>query len=198
MPGTVHLVLAATLGLGTAGLAVTGAADSVREQPAAEAVIKNADGKDVGLLRVEPVGSTASKVTVNVSGLPAGYHGIHLHTKGVCDPRSTDPSTGSPFFSAGAHFNLGSGSHPGHSGDLPDLLVNEDGKGVASAVTDRFSVQRLFDGDGSAVIVHAGPDNQAHIPDRYHQADGKAGPDADTLKTGDSGGRLACGVLEQR
>ncbi len=198
MPGKVHLALAATLGVGTAGLAVTGAADRMQEQPAVEAVIKSAEGENVGLLRVEPLNSTTSRVTVNVSNIPAGYHGIHIHTKGVCDARSTDPSTGSPFFSAGGHFNLGSGSHPQHAGDLPALLVSEDGKGVASAVTDRFRVKQLFDSDGSAVVIHAGPDNQAHIPDRYRQADGKAGPDADTLKTGDSGGRIACGVLEQR
>ena len=198
MPGIAHLALAATLGVGAAGLGVAATAETMREQPAAEAVIKSVEGKNVGVLRIEPLNSTTSKVTVSVSNIPAGYHGIHIHTKGVCDPKSVDPATGSPFFSAGAHFNLGPGSHPKHSGDLPALLVSKDGTGVASAATDRFRVEQLFDRDGSAVIIHAAPDNQAHIPDRYHQPDGKAGPDADTLKTGDSGGRIACGVLEQR
>lgn len=198
MPGKVHLALAATLGVGTAGIAVTGTAERMQEQPAAEALIKSTEGENVGRLRVEALNSTTSKVTVSVSNIPAGYHGFHIHTKGVCDPRSTDPSTGSPFFSAGGHFDLGSGSHPDHTGDLPALLVSADGTGVASAATDRFRVKQLFDRDGSAVIIHAGPDNQAHIPDRYRQADGKTGPDADTLKTGDSGGRIACGVLQQR
>ena len=49
----------------------------------------------------------------------------------------------------------------------------------------------LFDGDGSALIVHALPDNYANIPSRY-----AAAPDAMTLSTGDAGGRLACGVIQ--
>ncbi len=198
MPGKVHLTLAATLGVGAAALAVAGTAEGMRGQPAAEAVIKNADGKSVGSLRIEDGDSGTSKVTVAVSGLPAGYHGFHVHTKGVCDPRSTDPSTGSPFFSAGGHFNLGSGSHPDHSGDLPALLVGADGRGNATSVTDRFRVEPLFDPDGSAIVIHAGPDNQANVPDRYRRTGGEAGPDAETLKTGDSGGRIACGVIIER
>ncbi|MGI5284615.1 superoxide dismutase family protein [Nonomuraea polychroma] len=186
------------LGTGTAGLAAAGTADAMLGQSAAKAVIKNADGESVGSLRLEHGDPGTSKITVAVSGLPAGYHGFHVHTKGVCDPRSTDPSTGSPFFSAGAHFDLGSGTHPDHSGDLPALLVSRDGTGNATTATDRFGVNQLFDGDGSAIIIHAGRDNQANIPDRYRGMDGKAGPDDESLKTGDSGGRIACGVIEER
>ncbi|MGP3959158.1 superoxide dismutase family protein [Nonomuraea sp. 3N208] len=198
MPGKIHLALAVMLGAGTAGLAVAGTEEVMLGQPAAKAAIKNADGKSVGSLRMEQGDSTTSKITVAVSGLPAGYHGFHVHTKGVCDPRSTDPSTGSPFFSAGGHFNLGSGTHPDHSGDLPALLVSPEGTGNATTATDRFRVKQLFDGDGSAIIIHAGRDNQANIPDRYRRTDGKAGPDDETLKTGDSGGRIACGVIKER
>ncbi|MDP4503092.1 superoxide dismutase family protein [Nonomuraea turcica] len=198
MPGKMHLALAVMLGTGTAGLAVAGTAEVKLAQPAAEAVIKDVDGKSVGSLRVDSGDAGTSKITVAVSGLPAGYHGFHVHTKGVCDPRSTDPSTGSPFFSAGGHFDLGSGSHPDHSGDLPALLVSSDGAGNATTATDRFRVEQLFDGDGSAIIIHAGRDNQANIPDRYRQTNGKAGPDNETLKTGDSGGRIACGVIKER
>jgi superoxide dismutase, Cu-Zn family len=48
-----------------------------------------------------------------------------------------------------------------------------------------------MDDEGTAVMVHAGPDNFANIPERY----APNGPDADTLKTGDSGDRIACGVV---
>ncbi|GII86622.1 superoxide dismutase [Cu-Zn] [Sphaerisporangium siamense] len=188
----------AALSVGAAGLAFAGTAEAMLGQPAAEAIIRNVDGASVGSLRIEHRDSSTPRITVAVRGLPAGYHGFHIHTTGVCDPRSIDPNTGSPFFSAGGHFNLGTGSHPDHSGDLPPLLVGADGTGSASFVTDRFRAKQLLDTDGSAVIVHARPDNQANIPDRYHSADDKSGPDADTLKTGDAGARLACGVIKNR
>jgi len=47
---------------------------------------------------------------------------------------------------------------------MPVLRVNADGTGQASCVTDRFKVADLLDGDGSAVILHAGPDNYNNIP----------------------------------
>ncbi|MBB2911407.1 Cu-Zn family superoxide dismutase [Streptosporangium becharense] len=162
----------------------------------ARAEIKDADGRDVGRLRVRdlPGEGDRTRVTVVVRGLPPGYHGFHIHAKGVCDPRSTDPKTGSPFFSAGDHFSLRPGDHPDHSGDLPDLLVNENGVGRLVAVTDRFTVEQLLDGDGSAVVIHALPDNQANVPERYRGD----GPDETTRRTGDSGGRIACGVITVR
>ncbi|MBC6459365.1 superoxide dismutase family protein [Actinomadura sp. HBU206391] len=200
MPGRIHLALAVTLGVGAAALCVSGVAQAMRGRPDAQAgaVIRNAEGRAVGSLRIENERYGKSRVTVTVTGLPAGYHGFHVHTKGACDPRSIDPATGSPFFSAGGHFNLGSGSHPEHSGDLPALLVGADGTGSASSSTDRFRVRQLLDRDGSAIMIHAGPDNQANIPDRYRQVDGTPGPDAETLKTGDSGARIACGVITAR
>ena len=57
--------------------------------------------------------------------------------------------------------------------------------------TDAFEMDAVLDADGSAVMVHAGPDNFGNIPTRY----APAGPDADTQATGDSGGRAACGVV---
>ena len=61
---------------------------------------------------------------------------------------------------------------------------------------ERMALDELLAGDGSAVVVHAGPDNFANIPNRY-QAGGTPGPDAETRATGDSGARVACGVLEE-
>ncbi|GAA4188681.1 hypothetical protein GCM10022252_24340 [Streptosporangium oxazolinicum] len=167
-------------------------------QPSAGAVLKNTAGKNVGFLRVDQQPRDRSRLTITVSGLPTGYHGFHVHAKGVCDPGAIDPVTRSPFASAGAHFTLLPVTHTGHSGDLPNLLVAKDGTGEATVVTDRFRVGQLFDSDGSSVVVHALPDNHSNIPDRYsHPGDptGGTGPDAETLKAGDSGGRIACGVI---
>ncbi|ETK35526.1 superoxide dismutase [Microbispora sp. ATCC PTA-5024] len=160
----------------------------------AAAVLKDVKGQRVGTLRVEDGGNGRTRLTIRTSNLPPGFHGLHIHKKGVCDPRSTDPATGSPFFSAGPH--LGSGSHPGHAGDLPGLLVARNGAGTASFVTDRFGVGDLLKAGGTSVVIHAKPDNEANVPARYTQS-GKAGPDAETLKAGDSGGRIACGVIQR-
>ncbi|MEV0753800.1 superoxide dismutase family protein [Streptosporangium sp. NPDC050280] len=171
---------------------------SPRPQASAKAVIKNTAGKNVGSLSIVEQPDGKSKLTITVGGLSAGYHGFHVHMKGVCDPKSIDPVTGSPFASAGPHFTIPPVKHSNHSGDLPNLLVAADGTGAATVVTDRFKVGQLFDGDGSAIVIHALPDNHSNIPDRYsHPADPTpgTGPDAETLKAGDSGGRIACGVI---
>jgi Cu-Zn family superoxide dismutase len=198
MPAKYHLLAVVALGGGVTALgAVAGEKMLGRSGTPGGAVIKSADGTTVGSLRIEDSGSRKSKVIVSVKGLPAGYHGFHFHKKGVCDARSIDPKTGSPFFSAGPHFDLASHSHPNHSGDLPDLLVAADGTGHATITTDRFRLRQLLDADGSAIIIHALADNQANIPKRY-QANGKPGPDAESHRTGDSGARLACGVITKR
>jgi superoxide dismutase, Cu-Zn family len=97
-----------------------------------------------------------------------------------------------PFTSAGGHLNLEDAFHPEYSGDMPVLLVNSDGTGEVSFQTDRFTLKDVLDEDGSAIMVHALPDNYANIPERYGEVD------QDTLKTGDSGGRIACGVIQKR
>lgn len=196
MPGKYHLLAIFTVG----GAAAFGAVAAARlhDQPGiVGAVIRNAEGKDVGSLHVEDQGHHQTKITVVSHGLPPGYHGLHIHQKGVCDPKSLDPATNSPFYSAGPHFDLDQHSHPQHSGDLPDLLVAGDGTGHAAVVTDRFGVRQLLDHDGSAIVIHALPDNLANIPKRYAAA-GKPGPDAESLRAGDSGARIACGVISQR
>jgi Cu-Zn family superoxide dismutase len=107
-----------------------------------------------------------------------------------------DPATGAvvPFFTAGGHLNPGGTTHGHHAGDLPSLKVSGDGRATAVTETSTVTLAQIFDADGAAVIVHAGPDNFANIPARYSAA-GVPGPDAATLATGDSGGRTACGVL---
>ncbi len=125
----------------------------------------------------------AAVVLANLRGLPPGFHGFHLHTTGRCDRPS--------FTSAGGHFNPTGANHPEHAGDMPVLHVNADGTATAAFLTDRFGVEQLFDADGSAIIVHAAPDNYANIPPERYDPD----PDEATLSTGDAGGRIACGVV---
>lgn len=148
----------------------------------ARADLRNAKGQKVGDLTLTQE-SDGVKVTVEARNLPPGFHGFHIHAVGKCEP---------PFTSAGGHFNPTNQTHGNHVGDLPNLLVNADGKASAVLKTARFKVADLFDTDGSALIIHADPDNHANIPSRYR-------PEADqaTRSTGDAGGRIACGVISK-
>jgi Cu-Zn family superoxide dismutase len=148
----------------------------------ASARLVNAEGERVGKVWFKEKGRGGEvAVFASVKDLPPGFHGFHVHAVGDC--------TGPTFTSAGPHHNPEGVNHRDHAGDLPTLLVNEDGSGMLAAVTDRFSLAELKAGDGSAVMVHALPDNYANIPARYGT------PDADTLSTGDAGARIACGEL---
>jgi len=125
------------------------------------------------------------EITVTAKGLKPGLHGVHLHAVGKCE---------APFTSAGGHFDPGPSSntdpdanHPFHMGDIPNLRVGSDGSGTLKARTTRVTLSdgplSLFDADGSAVIVHANPDQ------------GITGEP----KSGVSGGpRVACGVIEKK
>jgi superoxide dismutase, Cu-Zn family len=153
----------------------------------ARATLATAQGQTVGYVEFRQRGhlsqQRATVVRVEVWGLPAGFHGFHVHAVGSC--------VAPDFVSAGGHLNPGSATHPHHAGDLPSLLVNQEGTGRLVAETDRFTLEELRDADGSAVIVHANRDNYANIPTDRYEPD----PDATTLATGDAGARLACGQV---
>ena len=177
------LTVAGVLGVGVAQRA---SMDGGQAQPrSAVAALHNATGELVGTVTFTQVRDLV-RVQAEVWGLPPGFHGFHVHAVGSCDA-----STAAPFTSAGGHLNPGGHDHAEHAGDMPVLYVLADGAGSLSFVTDRYSVTDLFDGDGSALIVHALPDNYGNIPTRY-----VAAPDAMTLTTGDAGGRLACGLIQ--
>ena len=169
-----------------AGVAMAGGGDGDRGKhrgkgKRATATLVNAEGAKVGKVILY---QWRGKVTVagRVKGLTAGFHGFHIHTVGRCE--------GPKFESAGGHLKLDPQSiHGAHTGDMPSLLVNQDGTASAVFETDRFTIRQLRDADGSAVMVHAGADNFANIPSRY------GAPDDETKNTGDAGARAACGVI---
>ena len=162
---------------------------------AVNVTLYDAEGEKVGRAKLKPVGDGETRVQARITEAAPGFHGFHVHATGVCDPDAPD----GPFTTAGGHFALEGQVHGAHAGDLPSLLVMEDGTARLEFVTDRFEVGDLRDDDGSAVMVHAGRDNFANIPDRYvSTTSGQPGPDADTLATGDAGSRYACGVIEAK
>jgi len=154
----------------------------------------DAEGAEVGTVTLSEAES-GTRVSVEATGLPPGFHGFHVHAVGVCEPDSvspSDPSMTGDFLSAGGHLGAAEADHGHHAGDLPSLYISQSGAGNLTAVTDAFTVADLTDDDGSAVMVHAGPDNFANIPERY----APAGADPMTRATGDAGGRIACGPVE--
>src|SRR3990172_3263348 len=147
----------------------------------ASAQLKNASGQVVGSAQFFQDGQGVVQVKVDVTGLPAGSHGIHIHTVGKCDAPD--------FTTAGGHFNPGSKKHGllstegPHAGDLPVLTVDARGAGSLQTTTSRISVAAgatsILDSDGSALVIHAAADDQLTDP------------------TGNSGARIACGVIQR-
>ena len=103
---------------------------------------------------------------------------------------AAEPSA-SWFVSADGHLSATGQTHGEHHGDLPSPLVRADGTAWLAFTTDRIDPDVLR---GRAVVLHAKPDNFGNIPaDKY-----PGGPKEDTLKTGDAGSRIACGVIEEK
>lgn len=183
----------AACGLLTLAACGEGADPDPDDRNEVSAKLADPDGKKVGTVEIEE-DDGAVQIAVRVNGLPAGYHGIHVHTTGKCEADSAapdDPSKTGDFLSAGGHLNPDDSAHGEHLGDLPALLVNEDGT-ASLEFTGPFKLDDLRDADGSAVMIHAGRDNYANVPERY----APEGPDEDTTKTGDAGDRIACAVIE--
>lgn len=140
-------------------------------------------------------------ITVETTGngpLTPGFHGVHIHKVGKCEPNSVAPTGGAPgdFLSAGGHFQAPGHSAEPASGDLTSLQVRKDGSGMLMTTTDAFTMDDLLSGQKTAIIIHAGADNFANIPpERYNQSNGTPGPDQMTMSTGDAGKRVACGVI---
>jgi Cu-Zn family superoxide dismutase len=134
----------------------------------------------------EPGVEVEARITGPREALTAGPHGLHIHenAKGGCVP---------PYTSAEGHFDPGpygnadpDANHPFHMGDIPNLMVNENGVGFMRTTTSRITLSpgplSIFDTDGSVVIVHGKPDQ------------GIPGPP----QSGVSGGpRIACGVIQR-
>ena len=165
------------LAVGLAGCA--GTASDTGTGPSATAVLKDKDGKEVGVARFAQT-AAGVRVRVSVRGLPPGDKGVHIHAVGTCQPPE--------FTTAGAHFNPETRKHGlqspdgPHAGDLPNLSVGAGGEGALEYVNPRVSLGAgtpgsLFPAGGTSVIVHA-------------QAD-----DGRTEPAGNSGGRIACGVI---
>lgn len=128
-------------------------------------------------------GPTGVLLRLSLTGLTPGWHGVHFHAKGDCSDAA--------FNNAGAHINHATPKPHGllnadgpDFGDLPNVYAGADGKVMAEVFSALVSMKGmggrpgLMDANGSAIVVHASPD------------DGKAQP------IGGAGARVACAVVK--
>jgi Cu-Zn family superoxide dismutase len=148
----------------------------------ASATLADPSGKQVGTAKVT-ADSTGVAIDLDVTGLAAGPHGVHVHAVGSCEARGD-----TAFAMAGGHFNPAGKKHGlqnpegPHAGDTDGLTVGADGHGTAHltlpGVTLSGGANALLDADGAAIVIHEKADDQNTDP------------------SGASGGRVACGVIQ--
>lgn len=138
----------------------------------------DAQGKQVAVANVVQQGDEFL-VTVSVTDMAPGTYAAHIHTTGRCDAPT--------FETAGGHWNPTGRQHGSqnpqgqHLGDLPNVTIGDSRHGQIEFRVPNASVEGganpLLDADGAAVVIHAGPDDYRTDP------------------SGNSGDRIACGVL---
>jgi len=151
------------------------------------------DKVEMNLVTSQGIGQSIGSVTISetdkglefapdLKALPPGEHGFHVHAKGSCQPAMKDGKA-SAAEAAGGHFDpQKTGKHEGpegagHEGDLPVLVVNNDGKATDPVVAPRL--KKLEEIKGKALMIHVGGDNMADQP----------------KPLGGGGARYACGVI---
>lgn len=175
--------LALSLAAAVAGCA---AGSSGSSQPSARVVtpsvsttLINTEGKDVGTASIVQ-SSFGGVLVLKLSGLPPGPHGLHVHSAGKCEPPA--------FTSAGPHLNPDGHQHGAnnpkgpHLGDLPNVTARADGSVDTTIALSPALLKPGVIGSGAdarALVVHAKADDQMTDP------------------SGNSGDRIACGVLQR-
>lgn len=155
-------------------------AKNAARKPAARADIINAKGEKIGTATFWAEKGGVG-IHVDVSHLPPGTHGFHIHAVGACDPPD--------FKTAGAHLNPDNKQHGSknpagpHAGDLQNLEVGADGIGSAKVVANQVTLgdgmNSLFHPGGTSIVIHEKADDYMTDP------------------SGNSGARIACGVIKK-
>ncbi|HEX6940190.1 MAG TPA: superoxide dismutase family protein [Longimicrobiales bacterium] len=157
-------------------------APPAQEPPTARAELIDARGRNVGRASLRETPNGGVLIDLDISGLPPGSHGYHIHRTGRCDPPS--------FASAGDHYAPRGRSHGilhpdgPHAGDLLNVHIPAAGRIHVEQLAPHVTLApdetaTLFDDDGSAIVIHADADDYRSQP------------------SGDSGDRIACGVIRR-
>ena len=160
----------------SASLLFLGACATMSPRPTAVATLASTSGSTAsGTVRLTQLADGSVEVKVDLTGVPAGVHGFHVHDKGDCGDNGN---------AAGGHFNPAATAHgapsamPHHAGDFGNVTANAAGEVHTVFTTRSVTVEAGANSAvGHAVILHANPD------------------DLVTQPTGNAGGRIACGVV---
>ncbi|WP_298726561.1 superoxide dismutase [Cu-Zn] SodC [uncultured Ferrovibrio sp.] len=177
-----RLALATVL---AAGLAFSGFSALAAEKTITiHAISAEGVGAAIGTIRAKDT-AQGLMLTPDLRNLaPPGVHGFHVHEKPDCGPGRNPQGQMAAGMAAGGHYDphkagMHHGPHDrkGHLGDLPPLVVNDDGTATLPVIAPRLKVSQL---SGRAVMIHAGGDNYSDEP----------------APLGGGGGRIACGVIK--
>jgi len=144
----------------------------------AKAEMQDLSGSKLGFIQMRET-KDGVLIRLDLHGLPAGEHAIHIHTFGTCEP---------PFTSAGVHYNPDNKKHGmkspdgPHAGDLPNVTVSSSGELKTEFVSKQITLKQfephsVFKEQGTSFIIHAGPDDNVSDP------------------AGNSGDRIACRTI---
>lgn len=139
-------------------------------------------GQSIGDVKISET-DNGLEFAPDLKALPPGEHGFHVHAKGSCEPAMKEGKA-SAAEAAGGHLDpQHTGKHEGpegvgHLGDLPVLVVNNDGKATAPVIAPRL--KKLDDVKDKALMIHVGGDNMSDQP----------------KPLGGGGARYACGVIK--
>jgi Cu-Zn family superoxide dismutase len=159
-----------------AGRGGAAATDSAGGSATASVPIRNAAGRDLGTLTLSDTPSGIMAMG-SLTGLPPGEHGAHIHMTGQCQ---------APFESAGGHWNPTTKQHGSqnpqgpHLGDMQNITVGADSSATVHLTTPAGTLRGangLMDADGASIVIHAAADDYKTDP------------------SGNSGARIACGVV---